>query len=95
MCSEAVWWRCRRRIVSDYLIGAGESVSTSWAQDAGSQKHLTASAIVQASGAILYLEQSRLPDRSQSNFGVIGRRSALSRRTKTSFTKMRAAPPAR
>jgi len=26
MCSEAVWWRCHRRIIADYLIAAGESV---------------------------------------------------------------------
>jgi uncharacterized protein (DUF488 family) len=26
MCSEAVWWRCHRRIVADHLIAAGESV---------------------------------------------------------------------
>ncbi|HEX8511754.1 MAG TPA: DUF488 domain-containing protein [Allosphingosinicella sp.] len=26
MCSEAVWWRCHRRIVSDHLIARGESV---------------------------------------------------------------------
>jgi uncharacterized protein (DUF488 family) len=26
MCSEAVWWRCHRRIIADYLIGAGENV---------------------------------------------------------------------
>jgi uncharacterized protein (DUF488 family) len=26
MCAEAVWWRCHRRIISDYLIAAGESV---------------------------------------------------------------------
>lgn len=26
MCSEAVWWRCHRRIVADYLIAAGFSV---------------------------------------------------------------------
>ncbi|MEO8849734.1 MAG: DUF488 domain-containing protein [Casimicrobiaceae bacterium] len=26
MCSEAVWWRCHRRIVSDYLIMRGEQV---------------------------------------------------------------------
>jgi uncharacterized protein (DUF488 family) len=26
MCAEAVWWRCHRRIIADYLIGAGESV---------------------------------------------------------------------
>jgi uncharacterized protein (DUF488 family) len=26
MCSEAVWWRCHRRIIADYLIHAGEAV---------------------------------------------------------------------
>lgn len=26
MCSEAVWWRCHRRIIADYLLAAGESV---------------------------------------------------------------------
>jgi uncharacterized protein (DUF488 family) len=26
MCAEAVWWRCHRRIIADYLIVAGESV---------------------------------------------------------------------
>ncbi|MGP6173609.1 DUF488 domain-containing protein [Corynebacterium sp. A21] len=26
MCSEAVWWRCHRRIIADHLIAAGEDV---------------------------------------------------------------------
>jgi uncharacterized protein (DUF488 family) len=26
MCSEAVWWRCHRRIIADYLILAGVPV---------------------------------------------------------------------
>jgi uncharacterized protein (DUF488 family) len=26
MCAEAVWWRCHRRIVADYLINAGRTV---------------------------------------------------------------------
>jgi uncharacterized protein (DUF488 family) len=26
MCAEAVWWRCHRRIIADYLIAAGEKV---------------------------------------------------------------------
>jgi uncharacterized protein (DUF488 family) len=26
MCAEATWWRCHRRIISDYLIAAGETV---------------------------------------------------------------------
>lgn len=26
MCAEALWWRCHRRIIADYLIAAGEPV---------------------------------------------------------------------
>jgi uncharacterized protein (DUF488 family) len=26
MCAEAVWWRCHRRIIADYLIACGEAV---------------------------------------------------------------------
>ena len=26
MCAEAVWWRCHRRIIADYLIGRGRAV---------------------------------------------------------------------
>jgi uncharacterized protein (DUF488 family) len=26
MCAEAVWWRCHRRIVADYLLAAGDEV---------------------------------------------------------------------
>jgi uncharacterized protein (DUF488 family) len=26
MCAEAVWWRCHRRIIADYLLIAGEQV---------------------------------------------------------------------
>src|SRR5690606_11434032 len=25
MCAEAVWWRCHRRIIADYLLAAGET----------------------------------------------------------------------
>lgn len=26
MCAEAVWWQCHRRIITDYLLAAGEDV---------------------------------------------------------------------
>ncbi|WP_067194872.1 DUF488 domain-containing protein [Microbacterium sp. XT11] len=26
MCSEAVWWRCHRRIIADHLLARGEDV---------------------------------------------------------------------
>jgi uncharacterized protein (DUF488 family) len=27
MCAEAVWWRCHRRIVTDYLVASGIAVA--------------------------------------------------------------------
>jgi uncharacterized protein (DUF488 family) len=26
MCAETLWWRCHRRVISDYLIAAGNTV---------------------------------------------------------------------
>jgi uncharacterized protein (DUF488 family) len=26
MCAEAVWWRCHRRIIADYLLARGRTV---------------------------------------------------------------------
>jgi uncharacterized protein (DUF488 family) len=26
MCAEALWWRCHRRIIADYLLAAGDEV---------------------------------------------------------------------
>jgi len=26
MCAETLWWRCHRRIITDYLLNAGEDV---------------------------------------------------------------------
>ena len=33
MCAEAVWWRCHRRIIADYLLAAGEDVRHIMAHD--------------------------------------------------------------
>ena len=30
MCSEGLWWKCHRRIISDYLVVRGWQVSRSW-----------------------------------------------------------------
>ena len=27
MCAEAVWWRCHRRIITDYLLAEGVTVA--------------------------------------------------------------------
>ena len=54
MCSEAVWWRCHRRIVADYLIARGESVFHIMGEGRLEPARLTPGAFVQPGGAILY-----------------------------------------
>jgi uncharacterized protein (DUF488 family) len=57
MCSEAVWWRCHRRIVADYLIARGEKVFHLMGKDGIVPAHLTPGALVQENGAVIYPAQ--------------------------------------
>ncbi|KVT42651.1 DUF488 family protein [Burkholderia multivorans] len=54
MCSEAVWWRCHRRIVSDYLIAHGETVLHIMVRGRIEPARLTAGADVQPDGTVVY-----------------------------------------
>ena len=54
MCAEAVWWRCHRRIITDYLIAAGETVLHILAQRHIEPAHLTEAAKVQPDGSLVY-----------------------------------------
>lgn len=54
MCSEAVWWRCHRRIVADYLIAAGEEVFHIMGPGRLTPAQLTAGAVIQRDGTIFY-----------------------------------------
>jgi len=54
MCSEAVWWRCHRRIVADYLIASGETVFHILAEGRLEPAHLTPGAVIQPDGAVIY-----------------------------------------
>jgi uncharacterized protein (DUF488 family) len=54
MCAEAVWWRCHRRIVADYLLVAGLAVHHILGVNQIERASLTPGAIPQADGAILY-----------------------------------------
>jgi uncharacterized protein (DUF488 family) len=54
MCSEAVWWRCHRRIVADYLIASGQDVFHIMGPGRIEPARLTAGAVVQANGTIFY-----------------------------------------
>jgi len=46
MCAEAVWWRCHRRIVSDYLLAAGHQVFHLMGKDRIEPAQLTRGAAV-------------------------------------------------
>ncbi len=54
MCSEAVWWRCHRRIVADYLIAGGEKVVHIMGEGRLEPAQLTQGAVVQPDGTIVY-----------------------------------------
>jgi uncharacterized protein (DUF488 family) len=54
MCSEAVWWRCHRRIVADYLIARGKTVFHILGQDRLEPARLTTGAIIQSDETVVY-----------------------------------------
>jgi uncharacterized protein (DUF488 family) len=54
MCAEAVWWRCHRRIIADYLLAAGEEVLHILGAGHVDLASLTPGALVTAPGTIIY-----------------------------------------
>ena len=54
MCAEAVWWRCHRRIITDYLLAAGETVTHIMGEDKLEPAQLTEAAIIRQDGVITY-----------------------------------------
>jgi Protein of unknown function, DUF488 len=54
MCAEAVWWRCHRRIVADYLLVAGVQVFDMIPPVPPKPHDLTPFAVPQADGTIYY-----------------------------------------
>lgn len=54
MCSEAVWWKCHRRIISDHLLGRGEEVVHILGRQRGEAASLTSGAVIGESGGITY-----------------------------------------
>lgn len=54
MCSEAVWWRCHRRIVADHLIARGETVFHIMAAGRIETAHLTPGAVIKADLNVVY-----------------------------------------
>jgi uncharacterized protein (DUF488 family) len=54
MCSEAVWWRCHRRIIADYLLVRGETVFHIMGPGRLEPATLTTGAVVQDDRTIVY-----------------------------------------
>lgn len=54
MCSEAVWWRCHRRIVSDYLIALGWLVFHILGPGHVDAADLTRGAVVRSDHTVVY-----------------------------------------
>jgi len=54
VCSEAAWWRCHRRIVSDYLIARRAEVFHIMGKHRSEPARPTAGAVMQADGTVIY-----------------------------------------
>ncbi|HEY5056482.1 MAG TPA: DUF488 domain-containing protein [Acidobacteriaceae bacterium] len=54
MCAEAVWWRCHRRIIADYLLANGVPVAHIMAQNKVDAATLTLGARLLPSGTLVY-----------------------------------------
>jgi uncharacterized protein (DUF488 family) len=61
MCAEAVWWRCHRRIIADYLLAAGERVMHILGTSHVDEANLTAGAVVRGDGTIIYPTEGPKP----------------------------------
>jgi uncharacterized protein (DUF488 family) len=54
MCAEAVWWQCHRRLIADYLLARGWTVTHLMAPGQRQDGILTPGAVPQADGTIWY-----------------------------------------
>jgi uncharacterized protein (DUF488 family) len=54
MCAEAVWWRCHRRIIADYLLVAGERVEHILDALHIEKATLTPAAVIRDDGTLVY-----------------------------------------
>jgi len=59
MCAEAVWWRCHRRIIADYLLARGMAVAHIMGTGRHDPADLTPGARNLPDGTILYQEPDR------------------------------------
>ena len=54
MCSEAVWWRCHRRLIADRLIAHGETVFHVMGQGCIEPARMTSGGVIEPDGTVVY-----------------------------------------
>ena len=54
MCAETLWWRCHRRIITDYLLASGEEVFHIVSTDVPEPARITPAAQPLGRGALVY-----------------------------------------
>lgn len=54
MCSEAVWWRCHRRLIADNLLARRETVIHIMGHGRLEKARLTAGAVIHPDGTVSY-----------------------------------------
>lgn len=54
MCSEAVWWRCHRRLIADNLIARGEAVFHIMGKGRIEAARLTSGAVIRPDKSVVY-----------------------------------------
>ncbi|MEK9279598.1 MULTISPECIES: DUF488 domain-containing protein [unclassified Bradyrhizobium] len=58
VCAETVWWRCHRRIITDYLIAAGETVFHILGPGKIEQAEINPAARIEPDGHLTYPAES-------------------------------------
>lgn len=61
MCAEAVWWRCHRRIIADYLLSRGHAVRHIMGPGQRPEAEINPAAQPAPDGRLVYPEQSTRP----------------------------------
>jgi uncharacterized protein (DUF488 family) len=69
MCSEALWWRCHRRLIADRLLVAGDTVCHISSRGRVSEHQLTPFASVEPDGLIMYAATSQAASPARASTG--------------------------
>jgi len=77
MCAEAVWWRCHRRIIADYLLAADERVMHILGKSHVDVASLTPGAVVRNDGTVVYPAVAELPRPEPDQAQPLGWRGEL------------------